>query len=338
MLKPFLVFLVFVVIAIALLSLLMPTKQKLERSVTINAPASLVYEQLSRLENFNTWSVWSRSDSSAKYTISGTDGSVGSSSSWTGDPRLSGDGKLQIVALEPGRKVAHSLQLVKPKKIDGNSVFTLSENNGNTTVTWNFDVATPRPWNIFNLFYSMDKTMGRDFETSLAALKNIVETKNGSAPAEVFAVKEMNFPATRFAIIRQEIKWADISNFFAQHLPILFEETGKNNVTAGTPSGLYYLWDEKNQQADLATAVPIPAGANLSHNIIRTEDINASKAIYVDYKGAYDRVADAHTSLDKYMAANKLQKKIPVIEQYIYGPSNEKDTTKWITKIVYLVE
>ena len=36
-------------------------------------------------------------------------------------------------------------------------------------------MATPRPWNIFNLFYSLDKQMGKDFEDGLTALKNIIE-------------------------------------------------------------------------------------------------------------------------------------------------------------------
>lgn len=148
----------------------------------------------------------------------------------------------------------------------------------------------------------------------------------------------MDFPATSFAIIRQEVKWTDITSFFGQHIRILYEEAGKNKVNAGAATGLYYVWDEKNQQTDMAAAVPVPAGTRIQNNIIRIGNINSSKAVYVNYPGAYDKIADAHNSLDRYIADKKLTQKFPVIEQYISGPFNEKDTAKWLTKVVYLVE
>lgn len=336
--RSFFIFLLFVVISGLILSLLMPISQKVEKTITINAPAAVIYEQLSSLQNFNNWSVWSQQDSSAKYTLSGTDGTVGAATVWSGDPQLSGEGRLEITGLEPGRRVSHAIEFSKPRKAKGKSVFTLNENNGLTAVTWNFEIATPRPWNIFNLFYSMEKQLGDDFDKGLHALKELAEKKSGAAPQKTFEVLTMDFPATTFAIIRQKVKWADIPSYFAQHLSILYSEAGKNNISAGAATGLYFVWDEKNQQADMAAAVPVPAGSKMQNNIIRFEDVPASKAVYVSYSGGYDKLADAHISLDKYLAENRLTQKTPVIEQYISGPSNEKDTAKWLTRIVYLVE
>ncbi|MBM3416566.1 MAG: hypothetical protein FJY20_08985 [Bacteroidetes bacterium] len=339
LLKPFFVFLLFVMISGVILSFLLPVSQKLEKSITINVPAWAVYHQLSMLENFNNWSVWSNQDSSAKYSITGTDGTVGAASSWKGDPDISGEGKLEITALEPGRQITHLLHLTQPRKAKGKSVFTLNEKNGLTTVLWNFERATPRPWNIFNLFYSMEKQMGRDFEKGLIALKELTEMKTGVAPVKTYEVMMMDFPATRFAIIRQQVKWADITSFYQQHLSILYDEARKNNINAGPAAGLYFVWDEKKQQTEMAAAVPVPAGSKMENSsIVRIQDIAASKAVYVNYSGGYDKIAEAHTRLDKYLAENSLTQKAPVIEQYISGPANEKDTAKWLTRIVYLVE
>jgi Polyketide cyclase / dehydrase and lipid transport len=348
-LKPFLVFLLFVLIATAILSLLMPTKQKVERSITINAPAALIYEQLSRLENFNKWSVWTSQDPLAKYSLGGNDGTVGATSTWTGDPGLSGEGKMEITALEPGKKVAHSIQLKKPKKINATSLFTLSEGSGATIVTWNFEMATPRPWNIFNLFYSMDKEMGKDFETSLAALKEITERTTGTAivPVKTFEVQRMDFPATRYALIRQEVKWVDIEAFFDQHIPIIIEETRRNNIETGPRTHFYYKWDEKNQLADVAAAVSIPSGKSITHNIIQALDIDASKAIFTEYGLPDYQLADARASLDKYLIKNKLTKKEPVIEEYTFRSAKpgilrndpeKKLRSSALTQVIYLVE
>jgi effector-binding domain-containing protein len=318
--------------------MLMPVQQKIERSVTINAPAAIIYQQLIKLKNFNTYSVWSQQDSAVKYTMNGTDGTVGASTSWVGDPDISGNGKIEIVSLEENKTIKHKLHFTQPKKGNAESAFTLKETNGVTTVTWNFDLDTPRPWNIFNLFYSLDKKMGKDFEESLSMLKTVIEKTNGTTATKTYDVQLMNFPATTFAMVRQRVKWMDLSSFFAEHLPIVYQEAQNANATPGTASGLIYEWNEKYQEADIAAAVPVAAGTTINSPIVQATDIPASKAVFVNYTGAYDKIFDAYNSIRKYISDNKLKEKIPSIEQYISGPANEKDTAKWLTKIVFLVE
>lgn len=336
--RPFFVFLLFVIISTLALSFLLPTRQRLEKSITVNAPASVVFEQVAKLNAFNQWSVWSQGDSTAVYTYSGTDGALGATSSWKGHPLLSGEGKLEIIAIEPGKTVTHSLELTDPKKVSASSRFTVVEQNGISTVTWDFSLATARPWNIFNLFADINKEKGADFERSLQALKERVEKQTGNTVSGTYDVQTMDFPATRFVMVRQQVKWTDISVFFKEHLGLLHKETGRQQIAAGAPAGLYFVWDEKNQQTDMGAALTVPAGSTVQGAAFQTTDIPASKAIFVTYSGPYDRIADAHHQLDVYLANKKLQQKTPVIEQYISGPFNEKDSSKWITKILYLVD
>ncbi|MGB3004985.1 MAG: GyrI-like domain-containing protein, partial [Chitinophagaceae bacterium] len=194
------------------------------------------------------------------------------------------------------------------------------------------------PWNIINLFFSLDKKMGSDFETGLTALKAVIEQTNGTTTSGTYEVMTMDFPATTFASIRQKIKWTDIPAFYSQHLPIIYAEAGKANTSPGTPASLYYFWDEKNQEADMAAAIPVTAGSKMNNAIIQMVNIPATKAVFVNYYGAYDKSMEAYNSIDKYLADNKLKQKTPVIEQYITDPLMEKDTAKWLTKIVFLVE
>lgn len=331
--------LLFIAGVTAVLSLIMPVKQTIERTITINAPAALVYGQLASLEKFNTWAVWNRQDSTVQHSITGKDETVGAISTWKGNPDISGEGKMEIIELEENKKIGHSIHFLSPKSGHALSTFTLKENNNSTTVTWSFDMETPRPWNIFNLFYSMEKQMGKDFDEGLATLKSIAEKKNGTAaPVTAYSVEPMNFPATTFAIIRQQVKWSDISAFYAQHLPIIDSAAKEAEASPGTPAGLNYVWDEKNQQADIAAAFPVSPGAKIDNPIIQVITIPATKAVFVNYYGAYDKISAAYTSIDNYLSANKLKQKAPVIEQYITGPATEKDTSKWLTKIVFPVE
>ena len=175
-----LLFFVVAIIAVtAILSFFLPTSQKIERSIIINTPASNIYNQLIKLENFNKFSVWSKQDSTAVYTLKGTDGTIGATTSWKGHPQISGEGQIEIITLEQNRKVTHKLHFIKPKKGNAESIFTLLEtNNATTKVTWTFTMATPRPWNIFNLTHSLDKQMGKDFEDGLTAMKTMIELNN----------------------------------------------------------------------------------------------------------------------------------------------------------------
>ena len=105
--KIFVSFLFFILLVTVGVSFMLPTIQKVERSIVINATAANIYSQLIKLENFNRFSVWSQQDSAAVYTLTGTDGTIGASTSWKGSPEISGDGKIEITALEPNRKKNH---------------------------------------------------------------------------------------------------------------------------------------------------------------------------------------------------------------------------------------
>lgn len=174
-------FIIALLLTTAALSFLMATSQKVERSIVINTPASDIYNELIKLENFHKFSVWSQQDSSAVYTFSGIDGTVGATTSWKGSPLISGEGKIEITALEPDRKIVHDLSFTQPKKGTAKSKFKLSQTEkSSTTVEWIFELSTPRPWNIFNLMYSLDEKMGADFENGLKSLKTIIELKDST--------------------------------------------------------------------------------------------------------------------------------------------------------------
>ncbi len=332
------VFLLFFLLAGAILSFLFPTQQKVERSVTIQAPAAVVYPQLARLENFNRWSAWSQYDSAIRNTITGRDGTVGAINTWEGDADLSGRGQIKIVSLEENRQVVQQISFLSPRQMQADSRFDLSEQGGQTTVTWQFIIATPRPWNIFNLFYSMDKQMGKDFEEGLDNLKTIVEKKQGIT-AKAYTVTPVNFPATTYAAVREKLPALELPGFYRAHFEFLQQTLDKASLPASAPpAGLIYGYNEKDKFSDVAAALAVPAESRLQEPSVKIVAIPASKALSVDHYGAVDRIGDAYKSLEAYLAQHQLKLKDPIIEQYLAGPATEKDTSRWHTKIFFLVE
>ncbi|HEX7905895.1 MAG TPA: SRPBCC family protein, partial [Chitinophagaceae bacterium] len=161
------ILLIVVVAIVMIIMLILPAKQHIERTITINAPVAKVYQYLTSLENFNKWTVWGRNDSTLKNTITGTDGSLGAINAWSGDPELSGEGKIEVTSLEINKEIAHAITFLKPRQMNAHSEFDLEEINGHTRVRWQIDIATPRPRNILNLFSNMDKKMANDFALGL---------------------------------------------------------------------------------------------------------------------------------------------------------------------------
>lgn len=336
-LKQVAIFLVFVIISAATLSFLIPAQQKVKRSVQIQAPAAVIYQQIAELENFNKWSVWGQNDSTLKNTITGEDGSVGAVNTWTGNPAISGDGTITITHLNAGKEVEQEIRFTAPRTMKANSLFTLEEEGGLTTVTWSFTVATPRPWNIFNLFHSMDKEMGNDFDQGLNNLKQIVEKKAGVV-MPVYNVSQINFSAISMDVVRQEIGDADRSSFLQTHFDYIREELKKKEEPSGALYGLIYSRDAAARNSDIGAAIALTGEKDAAEkDLVKTITIPASKAIAVDYYGDPAKAQAAYLALENYLREQKLEKKTPVIEEYKTAYQNQ-DTARWHTRVIFLVD
>ncbi|HQV06133.1 MAG: hypothetical protein R2796_07535 [Chitinophagaceae bacterium] len=175
----FVFFILSVIAVIALLCFLLPTQQTIRKSIVINTSDTSLYQALQHLRNVEKIMVWSQQDSTAVYQYSPTDDSIGSFSSWKGDPFLSGEGKISITGLVPYKLIQQKIDFTTPKKGTATASFHLQPIEKNETkVTWQFSLSTPRPRNIFNLFAHIEDKMGTDIEKGLQRLKKIMEAKD----------------------------------------------------------------------------------------------------------------------------------------------------------------
>lgn len=325
-------FLIFVAISLFALSWFAPDKQEVVKSVVINAPAHKVYEQMLLLQNFNNWSVWNQSDSSIRYTSNELpDGKVGATLMWEGNAMLSGKGKIALTGLDPDKQVTHHITLIEPQKLEADSKFDLKEQNGATTVTWTFTVPSKKPWNVYNLFYNLEKEKGSEFERGLQALKMMVE-KNPLKERGTPKIVSTNFPLTNYVGIKQRVLWADFPAFFNTHFHHLEHYTLKDSATTFVRTGLFFQKDEKELQSDVAAAISIPAG--FSPQLQMPEElisVPASKAIEAKIPTSDQTIKDlAYKALNDYVEEKQLKTKLPTIEEY-----STKDSS---VRVIYLIE
>jgi len=169
--------LIFVALAWIVL-LLIPADYEVQRSITINAPASTVFEEINSFQNWEDWSTWASKDPNMVNNYTGPASGVGNSNEWTSDHRDVGNGSQVMTKSVVNEMIESHMNF----GMMGKSFSRINlESQGNRTIaTWKFwpdyDL-NPLP-KLFGLIADMDSMVGPDFETSLATLKGMTEKKH----------------------------------------------------------------------------------------------------------------------------------------------------------------
>lgn len=301
---------------------------QVERSIVIDAPNDLVWEQIKYFHNWQSWSPWYKKDSTMAWTFNGNDGELESSYSWTSEN--SGSGNMTNTGVVEGEELLYHVNFIKPFKSESDGYLGLKEVNGATEVIWGF---TGTNKGIFALFFNMDKMVGPDFEEGLELLKTHCLKLNEDRSALV--VEEINLDEQEYIAVRENIDVSGIQSFFASNFTAIME-TGIE-MQGGYPSGLYYTWDLENMQTDMAAAIPIAKGSEIPEGFIRIV-VPAGRALLVNFYGDYTEIGPAHELLESYMFENNLEFVGPAIEEYVSDPMLEPNPSKWLTRVVYPIK
>ena len=154
-----------------------PDAYHVERSTTVDAPATTVFAQIDDLSVWKEWSPWEKRDPAMKRTMSVNTSGVGATYAWEGNKEV-GKGKMSIVASQSGEKVVQKLEFIEPFKSQSEVTFTLKPESPTTTkVTWAMDGKHNFISKAFSVVKPMDGMIGKDFEDGLSGLKKVAEAK-----------------------------------------------------------------------------------------------------------------------------------------------------------------
>ncbi|MFL9861548.1 SRPBCC family protein [Paraburkholderia madseniana] len=170
------VILISVVAAVGLLLIYAATRPdnfRIERSVRIEAPPERVYGLIDDLHQFNRWNPFLRKDPAAQGTYSGTPSGKGARYAWQGEKV--GVGQMEIVDTTAPANVTMNLDFIKPFEAHNIADFTLKPEAGATQVTWAMHGSAPFLSKLMQVFVSMDRMVGKDFEDGLSNLKTLAE-------------------------------------------------------------------------------------------------------------------------------------------------------------------
>ncbi len=174
-----LLFVAFVLIA----GLFIEKDYHFSKSVSINAPREIVWDNIHLLANQQKWSPWLGRDPNIKHTLTGSrDGSIGAVHSWEGNKEV-GKGSQTLTDIDPYHRVNSRVNFIEPFESTAWVSLIVDEEQSREKVTWEFSTRFDYPFNVMMLFMDMDKQMNEDFSTGLDKLKQLCEKEAAVAAA-----------------------------------------------------------------------------------------------------------------------------------------------------------
>ncbi|MDB5103788.1 MAG: hypothetical protein JWP91_1477 [Fibrobacteres bacterium] len=177
-LKNIVLALVVLIAVLALVGLLLPKESKIQRSMVINAPAEVIFDQVNDLKKNEAWSPWK--DPTMKLTYGPVTEGKGAVSMWTS--KNMGNGSMTIEESVPATSINIGLDFGSMGK--SQALWSFQPENGGIKVTEvmasNAGMNPAKRW--MSLF--SDRMVGPYFERGLASLKQVSESRAAEIKVE----------------------------------------------------------------------------------------------------------------------------------------------------------
>jgi len=156
----------------AAVSLALPSRFRVERSVAIAAPAEKVYLLVAAPAEWKRWSAWNQRDPKMQVDYGGPAAGVGARWSWRSDSE--GNGAMEFTEAVPGERIAYRLSF-PDMGMQSSGVLRIEPQGSGVKVSWSNegDMGANPLYRWFGLF--MDRLVGPDFEAGLNNLKRLAE-------------------------------------------------------------------------------------------------------------------------------------------------------------------
>lgn len=174
MLKTLAVLVVVLLAALLGYAATLPDTFQVERSTTIDAPPEKVFPLVEDFHQWSAWSPWEKLDPAMQRTHSGAAHGEGAVYEWKGNSKV-GQGRMEITDATSPSRVTIKLDFLEPFEAHNVADFTLQPQGNATQVTWAMHGPSPYLTKVMSVFASMDRMVGKDFETGLANLKATAE-------------------------------------------------------------------------------------------------------------------------------------------------------------------
>lgn len=332
-LKYIFILLLVAIIAGAVYFSLQDGKYEVKRSALVEAPPSLVFNQISDFENWDNWNT----------LIQGSEVNVQLNEQTTGvDTQFSftdedGTGTVTITSLEPNNSI--SMETVYEHGLStsrATTVYNLVQTEKGTEVS----ITRTGEKGLLEKAYAtligenIDQVVGSIYEESLKNLNKYLIAEMKKYTINVDGL--IDYSGGYYLYMSSSANLNNISKLQTQMLRSIHSFMNDNKIDSyGADMLIYEKFDEQASSAIFSAAVPV------RDRIITAEDsrilvglMEPQSAIKITLKGAYENLAEAWAKGAEYIRANGLQTSDkPPFEVYKTDPSQIDNPANYITEI-----
>jgi hypothetical protein len=174
MIESLVIAVVVLIVALLIYAATRPNTFRVERSISIEAPAEKIFPLINDFREWEPWSPWEKVDPAIKRRYSGADSGEGAIYEWRGNKNI-GQGRMEIIESWPLAKVLIKIDFIKPFEAHNMIEFTFVRHGDSTAVTQAMYGPSPFISKLMGIFCSMDRMVGQKYEEGLTNLKAIVE-------------------------------------------------------------------------------------------------------------------------------------------------------------------
>ena len=169
-----LLFITGIIVLLLAVAMFMKKEYTIKREIVINKPKNVVFDYIRLLKNQEQFSKWVMTDPNMKKNLKGTDGTVGFTYAWNSENKQADKGEQEIMKIIDGELLDVEVRFERPLKSTAKTpIKTVAVSENQTKIIWGMDGKSNYPMNLMNPL--MDGLLGKDLETSLNTLKNILE-------------------------------------------------------------------------------------------------------------------------------------------------------------------
>jgi effector-binding domain-containing protein len=336
-LKYILLLLLILVIGFSIYIAVQPNSFDITRTKTINAPQSVIYNNVIDFKNWEAWSSWVEEKPETVITLSDKTEGIGGSYTWEDED---GIGTMKTIDAKPNTSITQEMQFSDFPTSD--VTWNLKPNeNGTTDVTWNI-IGKDLPF-IFKIFSTvmggMEKQIGPHFERGLTKLDSVVQAEMKVYSINVEGITHhsggyylYNKTSSKFSEFKQNMK---------AKLPQVGAYAMMHNITlAGPPFILYHKWDEENDAVIFSCCVPTNSKIISDEPGILTGRLESFRTVKTVLKGDYDNLKEAWGATMTYISDNNLEivEGGAMLETYLTDIMSQPNPAKWVTEIYVAVK
>lgn len=330
-LKYILLLLLILVIGFSIYIAVQPNDYNFKRTRTINAPVSLLYDEVNDFKNWPDFSPWIEQDPDA--TISYGEVTEGDSAkySWKGD--VLGEGSMTTLSTKEDETIAQKIYFVKPFKAESNINWSFKPTDSGTVVTWQMEGKKDFLTKLFTTFAgSIESETGPDFERGLFKLDSIVQEDMNRFEISVNGITE--YGGGYYLYKTTNANSQNISAKMGENFGKIMQFMKEHDIKqSGMPLTVYN--DMSSANVIMSNGIPVkekvtlPEGSDVSLDYIPN-----IKVLKTTLKGNYTNLNKAWEKALAYLAHNNLEQTDEnPFEIYTTDPSLYPNPADWITEI-----